>query len=194
MNEALKSTATGYGKYLVTMAESLLTLIRNIDTSIEVACDSDNPRLLKEVLGNINSTLETFNPKDLHSAQILAAIDEFESYESDEIVAPVEAPKPEPVSEPELIQFKVGTVYYERSVGDHNCIYRFKVIGRTAKQVTVRELHGPNSENQDAPIKRGISVYNGKEQFKPFGTYSMCCIISADRIYDPLKVRKDWEK
>ena len=28
---------------------------------------------------------------------------------------------------------------------------------------------------------RGVSVFDGVEQFKPFGTYSMCAIVRADK-------------
>ena len=34
-------------------------------------------------------------------------------------------------------KFEVGKTYYTRSACDHNCIYRFTVISRTAKMVTV---------------------------------------------------------
>src|SRR5712672_3090189 len=37
-----------------------------------------------------------------------------------------------------VTQFQVGTTYYTRSIGDHNCIYKLSVISRTAK--TIRAL------------------------------------------------------
>lgn len=69
-------------------------------------------------------------------------------------------------------QFEVGKSYATRSIGDHDCIFRFKILARTAKTVTV-EVHGKT-------VKRGLTVYENVEQFKPFGTYSMCAIIGAD--------------
>jgi hypothetical protein len=42
----------------------------------------------------------------------------------------------------------------------------------TAKTVTTK-VNGKT-------VRRGLSSYNGVEQFKPFGTYSMCAVISAD--------------
>ena len=71
-------------------------------------------------------------------------------------------------------QFQVGQTYATRSICDHECIFSFTVISRTAKTVTIT-VHGK-------PARRGISIWNGVEQFSPFGTYSMSPIISADKI------------
>lgn len=70
--------------------------------------------------------------------------------------------------------FEIGKTYWTRSICDHECIYRFTILARTAKQVTVN-VHGK-------AVKRGLSIWNDVEQFKPFGTYSMCAIIGADRM------------
>jgi len=70
-------------------------------------------------------------------------------------------------------QFRIGHTYYDRSACDHECIFEFTILARTAKTVTI--------EQRGKISKRGLSVYDGIEQFKPFGTYSMCTIISADR-------------
>lgn len=72
--------------------------------------------------------------------------------------------------------FVVGRTYATRSICDHECIYSFAILGRTAKTVTV-QINGET-------VRRGVSVYNGVEQFKPFGSYSMCAIIRADKIAD----------
>ena len=69
--------------------------------------------------------------------------------------------------------FEVGKTYATRSICDHDCIYSFTILSRTAKQVTV-DVHGKT-------VRRGLSVADGVEQFKPFGSYSMCAIISADK-------------
>jgi hypothetical protein len=60
---------------------------------------------------------------------------------------------------------------FERKDETHDS---FAILGRTAKTVTIAR-HGKQ-------VRRGIFVYNGVEQFKPFGTYSMCAIISADKV------------
>lgn len=69
-------------------------------------------------------------------------------------------------------QFEIGRTYSTRSICDHDCIYSFTILGRTAKQVTVKV--------RGSEVKRGLSIWNGVEQFKPFGNYSMAAIISAD--------------
>lgn len=70
--------------------------------------------------------------------------------------------------------FEVGKTYYDRSICDHECIFRFTIQARTAKSVTI-EVYGKT-------VRRGLSIYEGVEQFKPFGTYSMCAIVRADKV------------
>ena len=70
-------------------------------------------------------------------------------------------------------QFQVGQTYSTRSIGDHDCIFAFTILARTAKSVTVK-VHGNI-------VRRGLSVRDDVEQFKPFGTYSMCAVIRANR-------------
>lgn len=70
-------------------------------------------------------------------------------------------------------QFEVGKTYATRSICDHDCIYSFTILARTPKSVTVK-VSGET-------VRRGLKVWSGVEQFKPFGTYSMCAVISADR-------------
>jgi hypothetical protein len=68
--------------------------------------------------------------------------------------------------------FQVGKTYASRSICDYDTVFRFTILGRTAKTVTVN-VHGKN-------VRRGLQIWEGVEQFKPFGTYSMCAIIGAD--------------
>ena len=72
-----------------------------------------------------------------------------------------------------MISFKVGSTYYDRSIGDHNCIYKAEIVARTAKTVTIK-MYGKNT------CKKRITVYCDSETFKPFGSYSMAPIINAD--------------
>ena len=72
------------------------------------------------------------------------------------------------------VKFEVGKTYYDRSACDWDTIYAFKVVARTEKQLTIEE-HGET-------YRRGIYVYDGVEQCKPHGTYSMCSVISAGPI------------
>jgi hypothetical protein len=68
--------------------------------------------------------------------------------------------------------FQVGKTYATRSICDYDCIFSFVILSRTAKTVTVN-VHGKS-------VRRGLSLWNGVEQFKPYGTYSMCAIVGAD--------------
>lgn len=70
------------------------------------------------------------------------------------------------------IKFEVGKTYATRSICDHECIFSFTILGRTAKTITTT-VH-------DKIVRRGLTTWNGVEQFKPFGTYSMCAVIGAD--------------
>ena len=71
-----------------------------------------------------------------------------------------------------MTDFKIGRIYEARSICDYDTIFSFRILSRTAKTVTVN-VHGKI-------VRRGISLWNGIEQFKPFGSYSMCTVISAD--------------
>lgn len=70
-----------------------------------------------------------------------------------------------------MTQFQVGRTYSARSICDSESIHRFEILARTAKSVTVRV--------RGKPVRRGLSLYDGIEQFKPFGNYSMCAVIRA---------------
>lgn len=71
-------------------------------------------------------------------------------------------------------QFEVGKTYATRSIGDHNAIFSFVILARTAHTVSV-EVDGKI-------VRRGFSIWEGLEQFKPFGSYSMCVIVGADDV------------
>lgn len=71
------------------------------------------------------------------------------------------------------MKFVPGKTYATRSIVDHDTIHSFTIISRTAKTVTTK-CHGQDN------ARRGLSIYNGVEQFAPFGRYSMCVIVGAD--------------
>lgn len=73
-----------------------------------------------------------------------------------------------------MTKFKIGATYSTRSICDSDCIFAFTIHARTEKSVTV-DVHGKR-------VRRGLAVWNDVEQFKPFGTYSMCPTISADKV------------
>lgn len=74
-----------------------------------------------------------------------------------------------------MTRFEVGRSYQARSAGDWNCIWTFKVTARTAKFVTLTEESGE--------VHRvGVKVWPGTGEWcKPFGTYSMCPVLRAER-------------
>ena len=39
-------------------------------------------------------------------------------------------------------QFEIGKHYYMRSVCDHECVWKYEVVARTSKQVTLKETSG----------------------------------------------------
>lgn len=73
------------------------------------------------------------------------------------------------------MNFEVGKTYRVRSLGDWDCIFSFVVVDRTAKFVRLR--HG----NASGTLRVGVRIWDGVETAKPFGTYSMCPTIRADR-------------
>lgn len=72
------------------------------------------------------------------------------------------------------MQFQVGATYAQRFTSDWDSIASFTITARTAKTVTTT-MHGKTAT-------RRLSIYDGKEQFKPFGSYSMAMIVSADDV------------
>ncbi len=93
--------------------------------------------------------------------------------------APV-APVSESDKEPPVARFEVGKEYYVRSLCDHDCIYRFTVVARTAKQVTLR------SKGETKTVKRGVTVcrngYRNEELCMPHGRYSMAACLGASHV------------
>ena len=67
--------------------------------------------------------------------------------------------------------FTVGQSYSTRSICDHECIYTITVVSRTNCFITA-SVHG-------AEKRMRVFAYEGQERVKPFGTYSMCPVISA---------------
>ena len=62
--------------------------------------------------------------------------------------------------------FIIGNTYSARSACDHNAVWSFVVVARTAKQVTLRDDDGKE-------IKRRVIVRDGVEECFPLGKYSM---------------------
>lgn len=73
-------------------------------------------------------------------------------------------------------QFEVGKEYNVRSICNHDCIWTYKVIKRTAKTVTLDN----GEEIKTCRINKEASEYCGCECVYPEGRYSMCPILSAE--------------
>ena len=72
--------------------------------------------------------------------------------------------------------FEPGKTYSTRSLCDHECIYRVRIIKRTAATITA-DLEGCGG--------RGLKTFRvhrdheGDECFRPLGSYSMAPVIRA---------------
>lgn len=75
----------------------------------------------------------------------------------------------------EITRFEVAGTYELSAPTCHTWKTRFTVIDRTARFVTLHQA------GEAEPIRKGIYVYNGAEHTRPYGSYSMNPIVSADR-------------
>lgn len=73
-------------------------------------------------------------------------------------------------------KFEIGKTYTTRSACDHNCIYSYTIISRTAQTVKIIDKFG---ETKTCKIIKKLSEYRGSESIYPEGKYSMCPVISA---------------
>lgn len=75
-----------------------------------------------------------------------------------------------------MTKFEIGKTYATRSICDFETIFRFEILARTDKSVKAN-VSGKTVTRRLRVVDWG----NGPvEQFKPFGSYSMCAIINAD--------------
>lgn len=73
-------------------------------------------------------------------------------------------------------QFEVGKTYSCRSICDHNCVWAFTVVSRTASTVTLLDDEG---EKITKRINAKSSEREGREIVYPLGRYSMCPVLWA---------------
>lgn len=71
--------------------------------------------------------------------------------------------------------FEVGKIYSTRSICDYDCIFRFTVLSRSAKFITVSDPTGGKTR------RSGVYLYDGIEHSMPLGRYSMAPVIRADK-------------
>lgn len=74
-------------------------------------------------------------------------------------------------------KFEVGKAYKMHSPCDHNCIWSYIVVARSAASVTLFD----GKERKLYRINKKASEYRNAESIKPLGSYSMAPILSADK-------------
>lgn len=72
-------------------------------------------------------------------------------------------------------KFEVGNKYSMRSACDHNCVWTYEVVERTAQTITIDD----GKEVKKCRINKRLSEYRNAESVYPLGQYSMCPILSA---------------
>ena len=72
-------------------------------------------------------------------------------------------------------KFEIGREYSCRSVCNHDCVWTYTVVARTAKTITVTD----GEAVRKLRIIKDLSKYRGAESVYPEGKYSMCPILSA---------------
>ena len=72
-------------------------------------------------------------------------------------------------------KFEIGKEHRCRSICDHECVWTYKVVARTAQMITVTD----GDEVKKLRIIKGLSEYRNAESVYPLGKYSMCPILSA---------------
>jgi hypothetical protein len=73
------------------------------------------------------------------------------------------------------MKFEAGKTYFARSICDHNCVWNFEVVKRTAKSVTLKATDGEVK-------RRGIKIDStGSEYCLPLGSFSMAPSLNAER-------------
>ena len=71
--------------------------------------------------------------------------------------------------------FEIGKTYSMRSACDHECVWTYTVIARTASTITITD----GKETKTCRINKKISEYRNAETILPLGKYSMCPMLSA---------------
>ena len=79
-------------------------------------------------------------------------------------------------------QFEVGKEYSMRSACNHDCVWMYLVVDRTASTVVLQQVMNGKAKGDKARfrIKKKYSEYCGAECVQPMGTYSMAPVLSAD--------------
>ena len=74
--------------------------------------------------------------------------------------------------------FKIGSTYSMRSICNHDCVWTYTVVARTAKTITITD----GEETIKCRIIQKISEYRGCETVYPLGQYSMAPSLTAEKV------------
>lgn len=74
-----------------------------------------------------------------------------------------------------MTKFEIGKNYSMRSIGNHDCVWTFEVIDRTAQTITITD----GKEVKKCRVNKKVSEWNGTETIYPLGRYSMCPVLHA---------------
>ena len=66
-------------------------------------------------------------------------------------------------------KFEIGKKYSMRSICDHECVWTYTVIARTAQTITISD----GKEVKKCRVIKKISEYRNAETIYPLGQYSM---------------------
>ena len=71
-------------------------------------------------------------------------------------------------------KFEIGKTYSMRSACDHECIWTYTVIDRTAKTITITD----GKKTRKCRISKASEIF-GAEVIYPLGQYSMAPVLRA---------------
>lgn len=72
-------------------------------------------------------------------------------------------------------KFEVGKEYSMRSVCDHNCVWTYKVVARTAQTITITDGESVHK----CRVCKQVSEWRNAETIHPLGRYSMAPSLTA---------------
>lgn len=75
-------------------------------------------------------------------------------------------------------KFEIGETYSMRSICDHNCVWSYTVVARTAQTITLDD----GKKTTRCRISKKVSEYIKAETVFPLGQYSMAPSLSADKV------------
>ena len=73
-------------------------------------------------------------------------------------------------------KFEIGKQYSMRSACDHECVWTYTVINRTACTVTLKSTSG---EQLMCRINKKLTAWSNTETVLPLGSYSMAPMLRA---------------